>query len=42
MEGIVFLLLVTLMTASLLFLVPYQLYKMINFPTRFFAFGHFC
>jgi len=39
MEGLVFLLLFILMLASILFLIPYEINKMIKFPHKFFAFG---
>ena len=42
MDGIVFLLLFIMMIASMVFLLPFEVGKMINTPNLFFAFGHFC
>ena len=42
MEGIVFLLLLVMMVSSLLFLIPFEMGKMISNPDKFFLFGDFC
>ena len=42
LQGIIFILLVILMLLSLIFLLPYEIVKMISDPSSFFQFGHFC
>jgi hypothetical protein len=42
MEAIIFILLVVVMTLSVIFLLPYEIMKMMDNPAAFFAFGQLC
>lgn len=42
MEAIIFILLMVVMTLSVIFLLPYEIMKMMDNPAAFFAFGQLC